>query len=128
MSSTTHWTSKCGLVTGQVAEACSSPEAALPAGGAGRHHEAAHQGLGYLHLELTPLERRPLPLVAAAAVVGVLVLHCYLLGFARSVRELLVAPGGLRGCAADGEGESWLWLVPTLALGGEWCAGQRAFL
>ena len=63
---------------GEVAEACSSPEAALPVGGAGasRHHEAAQQGLGYLHLELPPLERRPFVLVAAAAVVGVPVLHC----------------------------------------------------
>jgi len=42
------------------------------------------------------------------------------------VRELLVAPGGLRGCAADGEGESWLWLVATLALSEEWCQVCRA--
>ena len=75
MSSTTHHTSK---VFYQLAAACSSPEAALPVGGAGagRHHEVAQQGLGDLHLELPPLERRPLLLVAAAAVVGVPVLHC----------------------------------------------------
>jgi hypothetical protein len=41
----------------------------------------------------------------------------------RSVRELPVAeaPGGLRGCAAGGEGESWLWLVATLAGWGVVC-------
>jgi hypothetical protein len=59
-------------------EACSSPEAALPVGcaGSGGHREAAQQSLDYLHLELPPLERRPLLLVAAAAVAGVPVLHC----------------------------------------------------
>jgi len=106
----------------------SSPEAALPVGGAGRHHEAAQQGLGYLHLELAPLERRPLLLVAAAAVAGVPVLHFYLLRFALdlcvSFSSLLKLPVA---CAAGGEGESWL-ASGYLALGGEWCARQRAFL
>ncbi|BAH91368.1 Os01g0834950 [Oryza sativa Japonica Group] len=51
----------------------SSPEAVIPV--LSGHHEAA-QGLGDLQLELPPLQRRPLLLVAAAAVAGIAVLHC----------------------------------------------------
>ena len=95
---------------------CLSPEVAIPVLGAGRRHEAAQQGPGDLQLELPPLERRPLLLVAAAAIAGVPVLHRSSASLlprrlaARSVRELLLAPGGLRALLAV-KGESWTWMA-----------------
>ena len=95
---------------------CLSPEATIPVLGAGRRHEATQQGPGDLQLELPPLERRPLLLVAAAAIAGVPVLHgssAYFLApplAAGSVRELLLVPGGLRALLAV-KGESWTWMT-----------------
>ena len=93
---------------------CLSPEVAIPVLGAGRRHEAAQQGPGDLQLELPPLERRPLLLVAAAAIAGVPVLHgssAYFLApplAAGSVRELLLVPGGLRALLVVKGSAGWL--------------------
>ena len=93
---------------------CLSPEATIPVLGAGRRHEAAQQGPGDLQLELPPLERRPLLLVAAAAIAGVPVLHrssAYFLApplAAGSVRELLLVPGGLRALLVVKGSAGWL--------------------